>query len=248
MAEPDRRPAIVVRPAEPADAEAIADVHARSWPPTYRGLLPDQLIDDVVAGRDRRAEVFGRLLSDKEAPQRIWVLSSMVEHSKTDARQWSPVRRQWIALAAVAAVASMAVVGACGSRAPTAQQSVSPPATPALTQWPPFAVREHVPPGLSLAVTAETIKFENHTGETLWLWPGVIERWEGGNPWVVTDAEATKVERVDPGEVVERRLDQTAAPLRYGVRVYDRLPDANTEPWFLWTEVRTSGISPAPSA
>ncbi len=90
MAEPDRRLAIVVRPAEPADAEAIADVHARSWPPTYRGLLPAQLIDDVVAGRDRRAEVFGRLLSDEEAPQRIWVA---VDRSQVVGMAiWSPSR------------------------------------------------------------------------------------------------------------------------------------------------------------
>lgn len=64
---------IEVRRAAVANADAIADVHARSWPSTYRGLLPDRLIADVVAGRDRRAAAFRELLADESSPQRIWV-------------------------------------------------------------------------------------------------------------------------------------------------------------------------------
>ncbi len=63
---------IEVRQAAVADADAIADVHARSWPSTYQGLLPDRLIADVVAGRDRRAAAFRERLTDESSPQRIW--------------------------------------------------------------------------------------------------------------------------------------------------------------------------------
>lgn len=34
-----------IRPAEPADADAIAAVHGQSWDESYRGLLPDEIID-----------------------------------------------------------------------------------------------------------------------------------------------------------------------------------------------------------
>ncbi len=64
---------IEVRRATVTDADAIADVHARSWPSRYQGLVPDRLIADVVAGRDRRAAAFRELLTDESSPQRIWV-------------------------------------------------------------------------------------------------------------------------------------------------------------------------------
>jgi len=80
----------VVRRAVAVDADAIADVHARAWPEAYRGLLPDQLIADVVAGRDRRADAFRRLLADDDAPQRIWV--AVVEGEVVGMAVWRPSR------------------------------------------------------------------------------------------------------------------------------------------------------------
>lgn len=82
--------AVDVRRAVAADADAIADVHARAWPEAYRGLLPDQLIADVVAGRDRRADAFRRLLTDAAAPQRIWV--AIAEGEVVGMAVWSPSR------------------------------------------------------------------------------------------------------------------------------------------------------------
>jgi GNAT superfamily N-acetyltransferase len=36
-----------IRPAELSDSEGIAQVHTLSWKSAYRGLLPDQLLDDL---------------------------------------------------------------------------------------------------------------------------------------------------------------------------------------------------------
>jgi GNAT superfamily N-acetyltransferase len=40
---------MLLRPAEPADAAAVARVHVRSWQVAYRGLLPDEYLDDLQA-------------------------------------------------------------------------------------------------------------------------------------------------------------------------------------------------------
>lgn len=40
---------VVVRRAEPGDADAIARVHVRSWQAGYRGQLPDELLDSLNA-------------------------------------------------------------------------------------------------------------------------------------------------------------------------------------------------------
>ncbi len=45
---PDRQP-ITIRPATPADAPAIGRVHAESWRETYRGVLPDRLLQSLSA-------------------------------------------------------------------------------------------------------------------------------------------------------------------------------------------------------
>lgn len=38
---------MLLRPAEPADALAVARVHVRSWQAAYRGLLPDSYLDSL---------------------------------------------------------------------------------------------------------------------------------------------------------------------------------------------------------
>lgn len=77
-----------IRRAVPDDANAIADVHARSWPYTYDGLLPEQVIADVVAGRDRRAAWYRQILSDSCRPERIWVAA--IGESVVGMAVWSP--------------------------------------------------------------------------------------------------------------------------------------------------------------
>lgn len=45
---------MVLRPAEPADALAVARVHVRSWQAAYRGLIADEYLDSLRA-EDRAA-------------------------------------------------------------------------------------------------------------------------------------------------------------------------------------------------
>jgi len=59
---------VTVRPATPDDAAAMARLHARSWPVAYGGLLPDALIDHVVANEPGRTERWRRTLADRSAP------------------------------------------------------------------------------------------------------------------------------------------------------------------------------------
>lgn len=46
---------LVVRPARVEDASQMARVHVGSWRETYRGLMPDSVLDDpgLVVGRER---------------------------------------------------------------------------------------------------------------------------------------------------------------------------------------------------
>lgn len=54
----------VVRPARPADAEGMARVHVQSWKETYRGVMPDALLDDPEAPA-RRKRMWTAVLTDE---------------------------------------------------------------------------------------------------------------------------------------------------------------------------------------
>ncbi len=62
-----------IRRATPDDADAIADVHARSWQVTYRGLLPDEVIEAVVDGRRARADRVRAMLAVADEPRHLFV-------------------------------------------------------------------------------------------------------------------------------------------------------------------------------
>lgn len=70
MTEPTE---VIVRPATADDAAAMARVHARSWPVAYQGLLPDELIDHVVANEAGRTERWRRRIADESAPGSAFV-------------------------------------------------------------------------------------------------------------------------------------------------------------------------------
>jgi L-amino acid N-acyltransferase YncA len=48
-------PSLIIRPARVQDAGQMAHVHVRCWQETYRGLMPDALLDDpgLAAARER---------------------------------------------------------------------------------------------------------------------------------------------------------------------------------------------------
>lgn len=56
----------VLRPAEAQDAEGIAHVHVLSWQETYRGMVPDDFLDNLSI--PRRMERWMRSLSDRADP------------------------------------------------------------------------------------------------------------------------------------------------------------------------------------
>jgi ribosomal protein S18 acetylase RimI-like enzyme len=66
---------VTIRPATPADAIAIAELHAESWRSTYRGILRDDFLDGPVV-EDRRRLWDSRLSGPSSDVQ----LVRLVEH------------------------------------------------------------------------------------------------------------------------------------------------------------------------
>lgn len=77
MAPGTGRPAVAVRRATGADAEAVADLHADSWRRHYRRAYPDSFLDGPVFD-DRRAAWSGRL-SDHSASSVTFVAERPLE-------------------------------------------------------------------------------------------------------------------------------------------------------------------------
>ena len=57
---------VQIRPAVPADAEQLAEVHVRSWQAAYRGMLPDEFLDRLDI--DGRVERWRTRLAQQQAP------------------------------------------------------------------------------------------------------------------------------------------------------------------------------------
>jgi GNAT superfamily N-acetyltransferase len=53
---------MVIRPAEVKDAEGIAHVHVGTWQSTYRGIVPDSVLDDLSV--ERRTQRWQTTLGD----------------------------------------------------------------------------------------------------------------------------------------------------------------------------------------
>jgi GNAT superfamily N-acetyltransferase len=58
--------AMLIRDAQPADADEVAGVHVRSWQVAYRGLLPDVYLDGLRPADRARSYTLGT--SDPDAP------------------------------------------------------------------------------------------------------------------------------------------------------------------------------------
>jgi GNAT superfamily N-acetyltransferase len=58
-----------LRPAEPTDAIAVARVHVRSWQAAYRGLLPDDYLDQLRT--EDRAQTYDFATLDPRKPRTI---------------------------------------------------------------------------------------------------------------------------------------------------------------------------------
>lgn len=55
---------VITRPARPADVPGLARVHVESWRETYRGLFPDEVLDDPEAV-ERREQFWTAALTDE---------------------------------------------------------------------------------------------------------------------------------------------------------------------------------------
>jgi GNAT superfamily N-acetyltransferase len=64
-------PGLKIREARPADAAAIARVHVDAWHETYRGLVPDGLIDGMRY--DEREAMWSEILSGRAGEQFVFV-------------------------------------------------------------------------------------------------------------------------------------------------------------------------------
>lgn len=60
---------MLVRPAQPEDALAVAGVHVRAWQAAYRGLLPDTYLDQLRA--EDRAERYDFATVDPRKPHTL---------------------------------------------------------------------------------------------------------------------------------------------------------------------------------
>lgn len=78
---------MVLRPAEPADALAVARVHVRSWQTAYRNLLPDRYLDQLRP--EDRAEKYNFGSTDPFHPRTIVATEEGVIHGFATA---SPAR------------------------------------------------------------------------------------------------------------------------------------------------------------
>ncbi len=64
------RGSVRVRPARPADARAIAEAHVGSWLATYRGIVPDAVLDRLSV--ERRTEFWLGVI-EARGDERLWV-------------------------------------------------------------------------------------------------------------------------------------------------------------------------------
>jgi GNAT superfamily N-acetyltransferase len=69
---------MLLRPAEPDDALAVARVHVRSWQAAYRGLLPDEYLDQLRP--EDRAARYDFATRDPDKPFTIVAVKDDVIH------------------------------------------------------------------------------------------------------------------------------------------------------------------------
>lgn len=69
---------MLLRPAEPADALAVARVHVRSWQTAYRNLLPNDYLDQLRPEDRAQKYTFGNL--DPRHPYTVVATESGVIH------------------------------------------------------------------------------------------------------------------------------------------------------------------------
>jgi GNAT superfamily N-acetyltransferase len=67
----DRRRATTIRPATVEDARRIARLHVDSWRSTYRGIVPDSILESLDL--EERTEIWRREMTDSTRDQFVFV-------------------------------------------------------------------------------------------------------------------------------------------------------------------------------
>ncbi|MEV7802702.1 GNAT family N-acetyltransferase [Microbispora sp. NPDC088329] len=95
---------MVIRRAEPADAEAIAAVHVRSWQAAYPGLMPQAYLDRLTPAM--RLPVWERLLGES-SPRRTEVLVAETDGAVAGFASLGPGRDEDVDPASVGEVSAI---------------------------------------------------------------------------------------------------------------------------------------------
>ncbi|WP_285782789.1 GNAT family N-acetyltransferase [Microbispora sp. NBRC 16548] len=120
---------MVIRRAEPADAEAIAAVHVRSWQAAYPGLMPQAYLDGLTPAM--RLPVWERLLGES-SPPRTEVLVAEADGSVAGFAALGPDRDDDVDPASVAEISAIYLMpevwgAGVGGRLMAAALDSSPP-------------------------------------------------------------------------------------------------------------------------
>jgi len=62
---------VIIRPARPGDENGIARVHVESWRSTYRGIMPDAVLDGL--SQERRARHWKTVLESQDVREFVFV-------------------------------------------------------------------------------------------------------------------------------------------------------------------------------
>lgn len=62
---------VVLRPIDPTDAEAVADLHIAVWEEAYAGLMPESVFVERRKGRAERIERWHQIIASSPAPTTV---------------------------------------------------------------------------------------------------------------------------------------------------------------------------------
>jgi GNAT superfamily N-acetyltransferase len=92
MGSPDRRSSVAIRPAVAEDADALGAIGGRSWDATYRGIVPDDVLDDWIA-QSAAGWTDAIASTSPDSPSRAWV--AVVDGRPAGYATTSPARDRW---------------------------------------------------------------------------------------------------------------------------------------------------------
>ena len=90
---------VVIRPVRHGDARALAEVHALTWEEAYRGLVPDELIDERSV--EQRERLWHEMLDRRDSVHRVGEVEGVVAGFVSIGPTRDPDRPLWGELYAI---------------------------------------------------------------------------------------------------------------------------------------------------